>query len=231
MGVRGKTPGMGDPIGSWSHDKVQGGKERSGWLAGDVHVIQCHSSRASKPCRKHYLNNDADCAGCAHGIPVKELGYVPLWRWDGTPTIVVIQDHHTEQVGNLDLHTHVFWGRAEGLGEGVYIKPSNLPRKWESTIREKMMPVDITRGCCVLFGMLDLEQILRRAIWGVDIPLSTTRALKPKEARDEINDIRKDAGNRIKDVVKRSFTVKEQDPAPLSDLLPGLAKHARNGKA
>lgn len=230
MGIRGKTPGRGDGIGTWSHDKVPAGSERYGWIAGDVHVFTCHSSRASKPCRRHYCGEMHDCVGCVTGIPVKPLGFVPLWRWDGKPTVIIIQEHHFEHVGMMGLHDRVIWGREKGHGEGVWVKTHPIQTKWETTIPAKRMPVDIVWACCVLFGMPDMERVLRDSLRTSDNPLSLTEPVTPKEAKRQIDAIKAEAGDRITNVVKRSFVVKEADPAPLSELLPNLDRHRRNGK-
>lgn len=231
MGVRGKTPSGMDPVGTWLHDKCSNDADRRGWIAGDIHVFTCHSSKASKPCRRFYLGESTTCVGCEMGIKVKPLGYLPIWRWDGKPVLVIIQQHSFDSVGAYKLHTPVQWGRVDDVGEGVWVKPLLNAKAWTTTIPAKQVAIDATYGCCVLFGMMDMVGVLRESLGiGSDKAVSPDSPLTPKQVQARITETKERAGKEIVATVKRAFVVKDDPVVPLAELLPNFGKNGVHRK-
>lgn len=161
------------------------------------------------------------------GIEIKDLGFVPIWRHDGKPTLVIVQEHSFELVGRLKLHQSIQWGRAAGIGEGVWVKPALASRPWVTTLPQKQVAVDVVRGCCVLFGMLDMENVLRESLQkNSDNALSPAAPLTPRELAREVDQVKREAGEKIVGAVRRSFVVKDNPEVPISELMPN---YARNG--
>lgn len=131
MAIRGRTPERGEKGLTFTHDKCHGDK-RTGWLSGDVHVLECHvGDFKSKPCAKKLLGDDADCPGCKAGQKREELGYVPLRDQTGKPVCVVVRKERILFVGNLERGSSVYYGRDGGRFDSVFVIPSLKDQKWE----------------------------------------------------------------------------------------------------
>lgn len=171
MATRGRPPrGDGQNTG-WTHDRCPAGHVGVGWIAGDVHGVECHCKKGSKPCRKIYLGESADCDLCDKHVGVEWLGYVPLYRYDGRPMFVIIHHHQAELVAALPLHRYVTWSREDGQGEGVSILPHKDERPWYSTLPERNRPASLSRFLPKLWGMPDMVEACLREFGG-DTPVS-----------------------------------------------------------
>ena len=161
MASRGRTPEKGLRIRTWSHDRCNEGKERTGWLSGDMCVLLCHVGKGkSKPCEKELLGPKAKCPGCAEGRPREDLGYVPLRRDDGRPMCVVIRKNKLEFVEGLKLGSCITWGRDEGRFEGVWIRLSMKGVPWHKLYSEPPRD-DLSGWLATFFGTPHLHDAMK----------------------------------------------------------------------
>lgn len=222
MGLRGKPPReKGDGAGNWTHDRCPGGSERTGWLAGDIHGLECHPSERTLPCVKDLIGPDARCEYCEvkRWIP-KWLGFVPVYRHDGRPMVIVIQDWHREFVQAIPLHRPIVWKRARGEGEGIEITLADSTRPWISTLPERNRPADLSLWLARIWRRPDLAPYLVKRFAVVDA--GQELPMTPGEAKEAINQIKTDAGEGVKAVLARTFVTRggSREPAMLGDVLP-----------
>lgn len=226
MAGRGRTRGGEEGTTSWMHDRCPVEHCGIGWLAGDVHRMICHASKASKPCRKEYLGEDAACEGCArHNAPVP-LGYVPLWRHDMKPVFVVIHEHHFELVESIKLHTYVAWERAPGKGESVQIRVVERTREFYTVREDRKRPQVMTHFLPKLWKMPDMLEACIRELGTSDSPVSPDAREDKRSTVEKLADVNERFANENRAIIRSEFTVKPRDPEPLGDILPPIA----NGK-
>lgn len=130
MGQRGRTPEEGKRGVTYTHDKCNDGKQRRGWLAGDVHVLLCHVGKGkSQPCERELLGTNHRCPGCMEQRALEDIGYVPLRREDGRPVCVLVRKATIPFVAKIKPGTSVLYGRASDQFEGVYVitSPKQVP--------------------------------------------------------------------------------------------------------
>lgn len=227
MGRKGKDPKRGDGAGSWTFDGVRDARARVGWIAGDIHGVHCHSAKGSKPCRKLLLGEKTLCEGCLKGWKTEWLGYVPLYRGDGKPHVVIIHEHLEEYVSSLPLHAYVKWFREQGPGEPVQIERIVPGRTWHSTLPEKNRSVSITRWLCRIWRMPDLLEPLMQEFGEIDNGLSPHDEVTAEKCGAAIDRINAEATAKTSSVLKTWMRATTPEPAPLEDVIP----HVLNGKA
>lgn len=132
MGIKGKAPETGSRGVTYLFDKCSDGRERRGWISGDVHVLTCHVGRGrTKPCERILLGTNAPCPGCEERRAVEEVGYVPLRREDGRPVCVLIRKTTIAFVAKFKRGSSVVWGREPERFESVYVRPALKEQRWE----------------------------------------------------------------------------------------------------
>ena len=132
MAIRGKPPTPGVKVGAWRFDNVPQDATRNGWLAGPVHALVCHPSRATKPCARVLIGGNAECAGCEKKHRAEWLGWVPVKRDDGRPLVVCIHESQFWAVDVIKPGSRIVWGRNKGEAEGVWIKQGPEKPTWRS---------------------------------------------------------------------------------------------------
>lgn len=231
MAVRGKTALERCGVGHWSHDKVPKGETRLGWIAGDTHCYPCHSSKASKPCLKLLIGDHHKCPGCDASVPIKMLGYVPLYRTDGKPMIVVVQDYVFETLNKLHLHHHVEWGREKGSGEGVWVRSSGLNRPWVTSIVAKQRPADITEALCKIWRLPEVLGYARAWLVCDDNAVSPPPPPPPdKSILERVTEVENEGRAKLRAMIREQFVVKHDEPKDLADLLPDPSVNGRHRK-
>lgn len=228
MARRGKPPGGNGRGTHWTTDRVEVGSKNEGWIAGPLHVIDCHQRKGSKPCRKLLLGESATCAGCASHIPITELGYLPLYRGDGKPVVVCVQEHSFDLIDPLPLHARVSWGRREGDGESVWVQRLLSGPSWYTTLPEKRLPANITEHLLRIWEMPDLRAAVT-ALFATDCQPADTAplpaALSP--ADDGVNEPPADSD--FARAARESQAVRGVLPVGLPPV--GDVIHQRNGSA
>jgi hypothetical protein len=230
MGFRGRPPRGGVGGTWWSFDKVQAGDTRTGWMAGDIHCVHCHCSKRSQPCVKVLLGDNAECQCDDTPTPPKPLGFVPLWRHDGKPTVVVIREHQFESVAKIKLHRYCLWGRVKGSGESVSITENVIDRPWETTLPEKRKPADLSHWLCVLWRRPDLEPALRESLFLSDNVVSPTAPMTGREVADKMRDIDADGRKQAASLLREQLKVRGKDPALIGELFPGPSSNGTGHK-
>lgn len=209
VATKGKPRREGPGALHWWVDRLPGGKWRHGWIAGDTHGLEMHCSRSSKPCVRILTGDDnARCPGCESGLGHRWMGYVPVWRHDGRPMMVIIYEHMEEAVGRLKLHTHIRYGREEGVGESMWIKGEEAGPVWQTTIPEKLKPADLAPSLCTLWRMPELLPWLRK--WWAADDTAVSRPLPPLTPRDaaaELNREQDDSLTRQREIIRRAMKV------------------------
>ena len=225
MGFRGRPPRGGVGGVWWSFDKCTAGETRTGWIAGDVHCVHCHCSKRSQPCVKLLLGERAKCQCDDTPTPAKPLGFVPLWRSDGKPMVVVIREHQFESVARIKPLRYVTWGRLKGSGESVSIREHELEREWVTTLPEKKKPADLCHWLCVIWGRPDLELALRESLFVSDNAVSPPVHMTGKEVADELSNIDAAARKQAARMLSEQLRVRRQDPPLIGDVLPTPSKN------
>lgn len=226
MGTRGRHPREGEEITSWMHDRCPAGHCGVGWIAGDVHGMICHGAKGSKPCRKEYLGESAECPGCAKQKFPEWMGYVPLYRHDGKPVFVIIHEHHREQVGNLGLHDYVGWERAEGKGESVAIRLMDRQREWVTYLDAKKRPAVLSRFLPKLWGMPDMLDVCLKEFGDSVSPVSLATPKAPRTTLEKLSDANERFAQENRRIIRDEFGVHPREPEVIGDILPPSA----NGK-
>ena len=230
MAVRGKAALESVGIGHWGHDKVPKGEERTGGLAGDVHCFPCHSSKATKPCLKAIVGKEAPCPGCDANTPVKQLGYVPVYRHDGKPMIVVVQDYSFEYLDKLKLHQFISWGREKGNGEGVWVKKNDLNRPWTSAIPAKMRPADITEALCKIWRLQEWVGFVRLWVGEAHAPPPPPPPPPPANIVEAVHQAEDKHRDELRRLMRSQFPLRKSESQTLEDLLPEPSANGRHKK-
>lgn len=175
MGLRGKTAPGEERVTHWLHDKVPGGSDRVGWLAGDVHIVECHTSKATRPCLAAVCGRNVRCPGCKRGHPPTPTGFVPAFRDDARPVFFIVYDHQFERVGSIKFGARIEWGRERGAGETVWVRAVAGGPRWQSTLPDRQGPCDLTRTLCAIWEMPELRSALA-AYLGAPTAATTARS-------------------------------------------------------
>jgi len=160
VGIKGKRPEEENRETHWTHDKCPGGTERTGWIAGDVHVIPCHISRATRPCLSRVCGKGVRCAPCTkHQYPTP-TGFLPVFRDDGKPLFLIVYEHQFDRIEPLKFGAWVRWGRERGAGETVWVRAEAGGSRWVSSLPDRNQPADLTRTLCLIWDMPELRSPL-----------------------------------------------------------------------
>lgn len=166
MAHRGKPPEQGVRVGAWRFDTVPKGQIRTGWLAGPTHGLVVHPGRATKPCLRIYLGQDATCEGCALQRRAEWFGYVPVKRDDGRPLVIGIHESQFWIVDAIVPGSRILWGRKEAENEGVYVQRGPDRPTWRSFWPDERPNHSLLDYLVLkLWKMPDLMPVLREE-WG-----------------------------------------------------------------
>lgn len=146
MGIRGKTPRKGgDGGGYWRWLKVRPGQTGEGWIAGDIHAYPAHMGRPSIVCEKTLTCGRNPCHLCGTKACDRDLGYLPIYRADNVPCVLIIHEYSFDQVSRLPFLTHISYGRlGDDDAEAVFVQPVLRPVKYETSLPERRKPQDIS---------------------------------------------------------------------------------------
>ena len=193
MAVKGRHPREGgDGGGYWKWTKVFPGRECDGWIAGDIHVFPAHMGRPSVVCERTLTHGRLPCSFCSQKLPVRDLGYLPVYRHDGLPCVLHIHEYAFDTVGLIRFRDPIVWTRGDDDdGEAVVVKPRLRGGRWESSIAARMLPQDITVAMVRYWKRRHLLPDLVRWINGVtdksdeSPPAELSRIAKEQQAQRE----------------------------------------------
>lgn len=156
MASRGKPPEGGQVQVSYTHDKVQDGQPRNGWLAGPIHGVWTHRLGTSKPCTRVLCGANAKCVCADKPIRLEWTGYVPVRRHDGRPYVVCIVQESFPIVDRLTPGDRIIWSRKAGKGESVQIVPGLPGTAWRHYWPNDPPAADLTTWLLRIWKMPDL---------------------------------------------------------------------------
>lgn len=101
--------------------------------------------KPSTVCEETLTEGRIRCHLCGQSAPVRELGYMPVYRSDNITCVLILHEYTFEQVGRLPFLSNVSWGRREDdVAEAVFVQPMLRPVKYETTLKARLRPQDIT---------------------------------------------------------------------------------------
>lgn len=175
MAVVGRSPGEGRGYRTYTRLKVPPKSKQTGFLAGDIHGLDCHVLGATKPCLKALIGPDATCPLCnpLKPNPVAWRGYVPLRSSSGQPVTVIITEQVIDVAAKLKPSARVMWGRDDDEFASVWVidypQGPEWSRWWPGTKAED----DMAPWLCVLWGMPEILPYVRAHFRG---EVKTSRA-------------------------------------------------------
>lgn len=146
VGTRGRHPREGgDGGGYWRWVKVRGGREETGWVCGDLRVYPAHMGDPSVVCTHTLTGGRVKCRWCASRRPVRDLGYLPIYRSDYVPCVLIVHEHLFDGLDRLRHLCPIIYGRAEGdEAEPLYVRPHMAGGQFHSSTPARLARQDIT---------------------------------------------------------------------------------------
>lgn len=183
MALREAPPGGsgGSPYTHFAHVKTAKGQKWNAYVAGPIKWFVCHEGKRTKPCLCVISDNKLTCPMCDAQVPVRTMGYAPLYRQDdGKPVFALVYDGAREQLDSLKLHERVLVGRGPDNNDTIYIlKALSHEPVYQTRLPERMRPANLTMTLLRVWGI----PILSR--WYADTERVTVPAPKPKPAEPD----------------------------------------------
>lgn len=148
----------------WHYVSTEPGKTWNAWMAGRTHWYTCHTKGRSKPCVHAMTGGELDCTACSPLNEPEVIGYVPLYREiDGRPCMVIVHEYSREQVDQIGFHKPVIVGRGTQSSDAVWVQAHQKSSgKYTSSLRERMVPADMTETLLALWKLPALTDWYRR---------------------------------------------------------------------
>ena len=148
--------------------------------------------------------------------------------------MVVVHGYSREQVDALKLHDRTLIGRGLSENDGVYALRALSPTpRYQSTLTERMKPVDLTETLLRVWGIPELTDWYRRTHGAGDNTLSLPQGVAVKENGQPY-------GPEYQAAAKRAGALVVNDPATdealnaimksLKDKMDRVPEPSRNGK-
>jgi hypothetical protein len=167
----------------WHYVGTECGKTWNAWSAGRTHWYVCHTKGKSKPCSEVMTGGKVKCVLCNPLNPPEVIGYVPLYReMDARPCMVIVHEYIREQLDQIALHRMVMVMRGTQVSDGtaVVLHPKSSA-KYTSTLRERMVPADMTETLLRMWKLPLLTEWYRKTQPPSDNPVSLPEGTARRE--------------------------------------------------
>lgn len=161
-----------------------------GWIAGDIHAFPAHLGKPSHVCEKTLGVRDAECPKCKKGAPVNLVGYLPVYRDDNKPCVLVLHEHTFDQIGTLPHLCPVQWGRRKAeQNEPVWVRRMMKGPTYKTSLPERLRPQDLVFPMVRYWRRRDLFVHLARWM-GVASAVKAAMVVEEPVAVSEVSEAR-----------------------------------------
>ena len=157
-----KIPGEGKKKAeTWTFEKVPGGSHFTAWLAGPTEWVEVHHIGVSKPCHWEITGGRKECPHCRRK-PRKDLvGYVPLYRENGKPVVVLVPEYSADIIRRIQLHDAVRVMRGTTRGDAVSVTKLDKGERYKPATAERSGPVGLEGWLLRFWRETELEAWFR----------------------------------------------------------------------
>jgi hypothetical protein len=182
MGVKGRPPKRAGGFVTFTWDRCPPKHKATGYLAGDVHGIECHVGGRTKPCERLLLGEHVSCPGCAAGKPIDWHGYVPLRDGSGRPVCILVRYSVYDVVTRIKPGSSVMWGRDDDKFAPVTMVEWRESVPWSKWWPDRKPADDMVPWLVKFWGLPHLETALRSYFAGEVKGPTDLPALIPHDA-------------------------------------------------
>jgi hypothetical protein len=199
---------------NWDHEKLDQVKSFHAWKAAQMVGVHCHWLYRSIPCYEILTKGALKCPYHDKAALLHWNGYLPLYRDNNRPTIVIIKKINRDTVARIPIHAPVLVSRAEKRGSSIHVGEKSWAKMWLKP-KDWQAPPDITRALLTWWKEPALtEYLLAQA--GKDVAPASDKPLSPVPASKEERQQRSEEW--VKGV--RDAALRQAGYGPAGDNLP-----------
>lgn len=194
---RQKPPGEGGPRkpAQFSYYGPCKGQNLTGWLAGPIQWIQCHTHKdlPSKPCLDWITHGKLACPRCNPKWHVEDLGYTPVYlEGSHAETLFVLREPARDLTEGLQFLDYLSITR--GTGKVAPMSVARMPKnkKFVTVTPSRKQPADLEYSLLTLWKINELTEWMR--MHGSTVPPVKITPDTVTEEPEEPRPVRLDVG-------------------------------------
>lgn len=186
MELHQSRPGKGGKRQHWPYCSTAKESEWEGWYAGGAFWTYDHGELRSKPCPVEITGGALHCPKCAADVPLRLIGYIPVYRCaDGKPVVVIVKLDSWDAVLGLTKHDRVTVGRGADQSDATWVRRRVGGPPYVTTLPERKVIPSIVPSLLRLWGVPAITQWWEsRSVAERQLP-SAVPAGEPAESSDK----------------------------------------------